>query len=62
MNAGTSTWVGTSSKLSGGGYLIVDDYALANCREAVNDYRAEHGVNEEIEKIDWTGVFWRKSG
>ena len=50
-------------KLSRGGYIIIDDYGcVKGCRQAVTDYRAEHGINDPIELIDWTGVFWRKSG
>lgn len=48
--------------LSPGGYLIVDDYSLAYCREAVHDFRATHEISETIQKIDWTGVFWQKQG
>jgi O-methyltransferase len=48
--------------LSSGGYLIVDDYGLEMCRKAVDDYREQHGVSEPIERIDWTGVYWRKEG
>jgi O-methyltransferase len=49
-------------KLSPGGFLIVDDYgAIPACRAAVHDYRDAHGVHEELEVIDWTGVYWRKS-
>ena len=48
-------------KLSRGGYVIVDDYgAVAGCRAAVEDFRAEHGITEEVERIDWTGIFWRR--
>lgn len=46
--------------LSPGGFLIVDDYKLAPCRKAVHDYRDANGIEEPIEQIDWTGVFWRK--
>jgi O-methyltransferase len=46
--------------LSPGGYLIVDDYSIVSCRTAVEDFRRAHGVEEEIEPIDWTGVYWRK--
>lgn len=49
-------------KLSVGGYVIVDDYALAPCRKAVEDYRAAAGITDEIRQIDWTGVYWRRSG
>ena len=43
-----------------GGYLIVDDFGFPNCRAAVEDFRREHGIREEIERIDWTGVHWRR--
>jgi O-methyltransferase len=49
-------------KLSPGGYLIVDDYARANCQQAVSDYRKKHGISDEIRPIDWTASFWQKSG
>jgi hypothetical protein len=47
-------------RLSVGGYLIVDDYAIGLCRRAVADYRSRHGIDEPIVRIDHTGVFWRK--
>ena len=48
------------SKLSPGGYVIIDDYgALASCRQAVTDFRNEAGIKAELQPIDWTGVFWR---
>ncbi len=48
-------------KLSVGGYLIVDDYALAGCQQAVNDYRKEHGISDEILPIDGCAVYWRRA-
>jgi O-methyltransferase len=47
-------------RLSVGGFLIVDDYGFEPCRRAVDDYRAEHGIEEPIEQIDWLGAFWRR--
>jgi O-methyltransferase len=48
-------------KLSVGGYAIVDDYGnVPACKAAVDDYRAEHGITEDIRRIDWTGVFWQR--
>ena len=50
-------------KLSPGGFVIVDDYgAIAPCRQAVTDFRAEKGITEPIQDIDGSGVFWRKRG
>ncbi len=48
-------------RLSPGGFIIVDDYgAIAACKAAVEDYRRDHGIDDPIEKIDWTGVWWQK--
>jgi O-methyltransferase len=48
-------------KLSEGGYIIIDDYgAISACRQAVEDYRSSHGIVEEIDWIDWTGVYWQR--
>lgn len=46
--------------LSVGGYAIIDDYGLEPCRKAVDDYRAEHGVTEPVERIDWVGAYWQR--
>jgi O-methyltransferase len=49
-------------KLSTGGYVIVDDYgAVAECAAATEAFRDKNGITDEITKIDWTGVYWRKS-
>ncbi len=51
------------SKLAVGGYLIVDDYgAIPACKEAVHDYRHAHGIRDAIQTVDWTGVYWRRTG
>ena len=47
-------------KVSPGGFVIVDDYgAWEPCRKAVDDFRAQHGITDEIVEVDWTGVYWR---
>lgn len=52
---------GLYPRLSSGGFCIIDDYhAIEACRQAVADYRAQHGVTAEIVEIDGTGVLWRK--
>ncbi|MGI9119203.1 MAG: TylF/MycF/NovP-related O-methyltransferase [Acidimicrobiales bacterium] len=48
-------------KLSIGGHLIVDDYgAIPACRKAVEDFREEQDISEDIEEVDWTGVSWKR--
>jgi O-methyltransferase len=46
-------------KLSPGGYCIIDDYSLPNCRRAVDDYREAHGITAPMTTIDWTSCYWR---
>jgi Macrocin-O-methyltransferase (TylF) len=52
---------GLYPKLSVGGYVIVDDYGLETCRRAVEDYRAEHGITDEVTIIDSFGAYWRRT-
>jgi O-methyltransferase len=48
-------------RLSPGGFCVVDDYqAVKACQQAVTDYRAKHGISDEIVDIDGSGVLWRK--
>lgn len=47
-------------KLSVGGFCIIDDYALEGCRKAVDEFRSRHGITAPIQKVDWSGVYWRK--
>jgi len=47
-------------KLSSGGYVIVDDYGLTPCAEAVNDFRKKNNINDKISNIDGSGAYWRK--
>lgn len=49
-------------KVSPGGFVIVDDYgAVPACRQAIHDYRDEHGITDPIVPIDGIGVYWRKT-
>lgn len=47
-------------RLSPGGFLVVDDYALPGCRAAIDDFRRDRGIAAPMHKIDWTGVWWQK--
>jgi hypothetical protein len=49
------------SKLSVGGFIIIDDHNLSMCRKAVSDYRQQLGIDDEIVPIDDAGVYWRKT-
>ena len=47
--------------LSVGGFLIVDDYgAVEACRIAVDKFRAERDIREDLRWIDWSGVYWQR--
>jgi O-methyltransferase len=51
---------GLYPRLSPGGFCIIDDFNLEQCRRAVADYRTKHDISAEIMKIDECGVLWRK--
>ncbi len=59
-----STWDALTNlypKLSPGGYVIIDDYLLIDpCRAAVDDFRDNNAIIDELEAVDWNAVFWRK--
>jgi hypothetical protein len=48
-------------KLSPGGFVIVDDYSLNTCKQAVHAYRDAHGIKDPIVTIDRWGAFWRRT-
>jgi hypothetical protein len=50
------------SKLSVGGYVIIDDYIMPGCQQAVDEFRKTHGLEDDpIEAIDEWSVYWRRS-
>lgn len=50
-------------KLSSGGFCIIDDYGSHSSQagQAVQDYRAAHGIDEPIVDIDGSGAYWRRA-
>ncbi len=50
-------------KLSVGGFCIIDDYGTLpdQAGKAVHDYRAQHGITDEIVDVDGNGAYWRKT-
>lgn len=47
------------SKLSEGAFVIVDDYHLEPCREAVSDFIKSSGIRPDIRNSGARGVYWR---
>jgi O-methyltransferase len=48
-------------RLSPGGFVIVDDYlAIASCRQAVDDFRRDNEIDDEIVQVDWSCIHWRR--
>lgn len=49
-------------KLSIGGFVIVDDYgAVPACKQAVDDYRSQNGIDDAMHAVDWTGTYWKRT-
>ncbi|MDQ3025079.1 MAG: TylF/MycF family methyltransferase [Pseudomonadota bacterium] len=48
-------------KLSIGGYIILDDWGfIPACRQAIDDYRSQHGITELIRPVDGNAGCWRR--
>lgn len=46
-------------KVSPGGFVIVDDYVLEPCAEAIHDFRKRHGIEASMEPVDGAAVWWQ---
>lgn len=50
-------------KLSPGGYVIVDDYGedrWTYCRRAVDEFRRDRGLDDELRQVDSKCFFWQR--
>ena len=50
-------------RLSPGGFAIIDDYGedlWTDCRKAVDEYRANHKIDEPLVKVDGKCAYWQK--
>lgn len=43
------------------GVVIIDDYGLDRCKEAVVEFREKNNISDNIIGIDTCGVYWHKS-
>ena len=50
-------------KVSSGGFVIVDDYGedWTHCREAVDKFRKERGIGEELHSVDAWCYYWQRA-
>jgi O-methyltransferase len=46
-------------KVSPGGFVIVDDYLLAPCAQAVTDFRSKQRISEPLQEVDGAAVWWQ---
>ena len=47
-------------KVSVGGFIIVDDYGIPSCKQAITDFRIKHNITSPLIRVDKTCVFWSK--
>ena len=48
-------------RVSRGGFIIVDDYLLPACRQAVDEFRKQHGINEPLQDVDGAAAYWKRA-
>lgn len=59
----SSTMIGLENlypSLTRGGCIIIDDFGIEECQEAVADFRREHKIEDPLVPIDESSVWWRK--
>ncbi|MDH6594953.1 hypothetical protein M2165_004842 [Variovorax sp. TBS-050B] len=49
------------AKVSVGGYVIIDDYILEGCKQAVHDFRRAASIEDELQEVDGAAVYWKKT-
>lgn len=47
-------------KVVEGGFVIVDDFKIPPCRQAIEEFREARGITAPLHRIDQSGVYWRK--
>jgi len=48
-------------KVSPGGFVIIDDYGgVPQCKQAVDDFRADHAIDAPVHPADGSIIYWRK--
>jgi hypothetical protein len=48
-------------RVARGGFIIIDDYVLPACRQAVDDFREHHRIGEPLHDVDGAAVYWRRA-
>ena len=48
-------------RVAQGGFIIVDDYILPACRQAVDDFRDQQGINEPLHDVDGAAAYWKRA-
>ncbi|MBB4428377.1 putative nucleic acid-binding Zn-ribbon protein [Bradyrhizobium sp. CIR48] len=46
-------------KVSPGGFVIIDDYVLKPCAQAVDDFRSRHKISAPLQEVDGAAKWWQ---
>jgi hypothetical protein len=44
-----------------GGFVVIDDFGLPPCRQAVEEFRSQNGIDDPLTAIDGMAVFWQRT-
>jgi O-methyltransferase len=48
--------------INAGGYVVIDDYGhWEGAQRATDEFREVNGISAPLVRVDYTGVYWRKS-
>lgn len=48
-------------RVARGGFIIVDDYILPGCRQAVDDFRKLQEINGPLHDVDGAAAYWKRA-
>ena len=48
-------------RVASGGFVVVDHSGAADRIAALESFRAEHGIREQLEQVDWGAAGWRRA-
>jgi Macrocin-O-methyltransferase (TylF) len=48
-------------RVARGGFIIVNDYILSGCRQAVGDFREKREIHEPLHNVDGAAAYWKRT-
>jgi cephalosporin hydroxylase/predicted O-methyltransferase YrrM len=44
-----------------GGFVVIEDFLSPAAKKSIEEFRTRRGIDDPLERVDWSGAFWRKT-